>query len=150
MSVQFSSSSAFVKPTLETEFHIDFDWWEREGRELRVDVLKHLRPESQAAFANYRGGDTVDAVDAATGEVRPVDKLQYLLRTQCKPLEEFLTEHTSMVDAVFHVFLHNGNKPLTPYDLSDEINRPAQTILRTLSGRVVYKGLRPVLNRDAE
>jgi len=94
------ATSVFVKPTLETKFHIDFSWWDREGRELRVDVLKHLRPESQAAFANYTGGEQVDAVDLETGEVRSVDRLQYLLRTQCKPPEEFLTEHTSLVDAV--------------------------------------------------
>jgi len=143
------ATSVFVKPTLETKFHIDFSWWDREGRELRVDVLKHLRPESQAAFANYTGGEQVDAVDLETGEVRSVDRLQYLLRTQCKPPEEFLTEHTSLVDAVFHLFLHNGNQPLTPQELSEQINRPATTILRTLSGRSVYKGLRPVLN-DAE
>jgi hypothetical protein len=139
-----ASPNTFVKPSLSTRFHVDFDWWEREGRELRVDVIKHLRPESQEAFATYTGGEVVDAVDPATGEVRPVDKLQYLLRTQCKPLDEFLTEHTSLVDAVFHVFLRNGNQPRSPEEIARQINRPASTILRTLSGRTVYKGLRPV------
>lgn len=137
-------ASAIAKPTLTTKFHIDFDWWEREGRELRVDVAKHLRPEFLEAFSEYTGGELVDEVDPETGEVKQVDMLQYLLRTQCKPLEAFLTEHTTLVDAVFHVFLSNGNRPLSPQELSEKINRPANTILRTLAGRVVYKGLRPM------
>ncbi|MBL8057054.1 MAG: hypothetical protein JNK29_10175 [Anaerolineales bacterium] len=144
MSSLSASHSALVKPSLDTRFHIDFSWWEREGRELRVDVLKHLRPESQEAFAAYTGGETIDVVDPETAEVRVVDKLQHMLRTQCKPLEAFQSEHTSLVDAVFHVFLLNGNQPLSPQDLGERVSRPAQTILRTLAGRVVYKGLRPV------
>lgn len=144
MSPLTASPNAFVKPGPDTRFHVDFDWWERESRELRVDVVKHLRPESQSAFAEYTGGETIDVVDPETGEVRVADKLQYLLRTQCKPLDAFLTEHTSLVDAIFHVFLLNGNQPLSPNELSEQISRPANTILRTLAGRVVYKGLRPV------
>jgi hypothetical protein len=137
------AGSALAKPTLETKFHIDFEWWVREGRELRVDVAKHLRPEFHDSLGSHGSGQTIDAIDPETAEVRPVDEMQYALRTLTRPLEEFLTEHTTLVDAVFHVFLANGNQPLSPNDLSERINRPAQTILRTLAGRVVYKGLRP-------
>lgn len=140
----FAPKNALVKPTLETRFHIDFDWWEREGRELRVDIPKHLRAEYQDAIGSYVGGELVDAVDAETGEVRKVDKLQYLLKSQCKPLADFLTEHTSLVDVVFHVFLSNGNEPLAASEIAERISRPANTILKTLAGRTVYKGLRPV------
>ena len=50
------------------------------------------------------------------------------------------------MDAVFRVFIANGNQPLSPEELTDRIGRPGQanTILRTLSGARVYKGLRPV------
>lgn len=136
--------SSLVKPTVTTRFHIDFEWWEREGRELRVDVQKHLRPEFQEAFAQADKSEVLDDIDPVTAEVRAVNKAQYMLRTQCKPLAEFLTEHNSLVDAVFHTFLSNGNHPLSPNDLGENINRPPQTILRTLAGRAVYKGLRPV------
>lgn len=137
------AGGVLVKPTLDTKFHIDFGWWEREGRELRVDVAKHLRPEFQASLGAQSSGQTIDAVDPETGEVRPVDEMQYALRTQTRPLDEFLNEHTTMVDAVFHVFLSNGNQPLSPNELTERVSRPAQTILRTLGGRAVYKGLRP-------
>jgi len=138
-------SSLLVKPTLDTKFHIDFGWWAREGRELKVDVAKHVKPEFLEALNAYAGGEVLDEVDAETGEVRQVDMLQYMLRTQCKPLETFLTEHTSLVDVVFHTFLANGNRPLSPNELAEKLNRPANTILRTLAGRTVYKGLRPVM-----
>ena len=48
-----------------------------------------------------------------------------------------------MVEAVFRMFLANGNQPMTPEDLSDKLNRPAITIFRTLSGARIYRGLRP-------
>lgn len=144
----FAPKNALVKPTLETRFHIDFEWWEREGRELRVDIPKHLRPEYQDAVSSYVGGELVDAVDAETGEVRKVDKLQYLLKSQCKPLPDFLTEHSSLVDVVFHLFLSNGNEPLAASEIAEKIGRPAGTILKTLSGRTVYKGLRPVYDGE--
>jgi hypothetical protein len=73
-----------------------------------------------------------------------VDALQQTLRTHCSTQPGYLTEHTSLVDAVFRVFLANGNQPLTPAELGGIIRRPAGTILRTLSGQRVYKGLRPV------
>jgi hypothetical protein len=135
-----------IKPTLKTKFHIDYDWWERESREFRVYLASHLCPEHQAVFAEYAGEDVVDAIDPETAEVRKVDSLQHALRTHCSQLDDFITGHTSLVDAVFRVFLANGNQPLSPEELAERIKRSgqAQTILRTLSGARVYKGLRPV------
>ena len=139
-----SLNPLLAKPGVESRFHIDFDWWEREGRDFRVDVTRHLRPEAAHAFASAQSGEMIDLVDAETAEVTQVDKAQYLLREQVRPTAEFVTERTSMVDAVFHILLAQGNRPMTPNELSVVLNRPAQTILRTLSGKVVYKGLRPI------
>ena len=134
-----------IKPTLKTKFHIDYDWWERESREFRVYLASHLCPEHQATFAGYTG-EVVDAVDPETAEIHAEDGIQHTLRTHCSQTEEFITPHTSLVDAVFRVFLANGNQPLSPEELTERIKRPGQasTILRTLSGARVYKGLRPV------
>jgi hypothetical protein len=49
--------------------------------------------------------------------------------------------------AVLTVFLANGNTPLTPKELGERLGRPPQMILRTLSGRRVYKGIRPYIER---
>ena len=55
-----------------------------------------------------------------------------------------------MVDAVFRVFIANGNQPLTVPELSARIGREGQadTVLRTLAGQRVYKGLRPLQPND--
>jgi hypothetical protein len=147
--VSFPSSptaNRLIKPTLKTKFHIDFDWWERESREFRVYLTSHLCPEHQSTFADYAGGEVIDVVDAETAEVRREDGVQHTLRTHCAQLPDFITAHTSLVDAVFRVFIANGNQPQSPEELADRIGRPGQatTILRTLSGARVYKGLRPV------
>jgi hypothetical protein len=147
--VSFPASPAanrLIKPTLKTKFHIDFDWWERESREFRVYLTSHLCPEHRAAFSDYASEDVIDAVDPETAEVRKEDGVQHTLRTHCSLLPDFISPHTSLVDAVFRVFIANGNQPLSPEELAERIRRPGQanTILRTLSGARVYKGLRPV------
>ncbi|MCC7359017.1 MAG: hypothetical protein IT317_06050 [Anaerolineales bacterium] len=135
-----------IKPTLKTKYHIDFDWWERESRELRVYLTSHLCAEHQAAFASLEAGEVVDVIDPETAEIRAEDGVQHTLRTHCSQQPDFITAHTSLVDAVFRVFITNGNQPLSPEELADRIGRSGQanTILRTLSGARVYKGLRPV------
>jgi len=139
-------SNRLVKPTLQTKFHIDFDWWDRETRDFRVYLMSHLCPEHQTLFTDYTEGELVDVVDIDTAEVRRVDSLESTLRAHCAQEPNFLTEHTSLVDAVFRVFIANGNHPLSPEELAEKIYRPGQamTILRTLSGGRVYKGLRPI------
>jgi len=151
VSLPTTLANRLVKPTLKTKFHIDFDWWDRESSEFRVYLASYLCPEHQAAFAGYVTGDLIDNIDPDTGEVQPIDGLQYTLRTHCAQQPDFLTAHTTLVDAVFRVFIANGNRPLTPEELAEKINRPNQatTILRTLAGQRVYKGLRPVVNEMA-
>lgn len=138
-------ATRLVKPTLETRLHVDYDWWGRHERELWVYLKSHLCPEHQAAFADLEEGAMVDWVDPETAEVQPVNGVQHALVTHCARRPEFLTRSTSLVDAVFRVFLTNGNTPLTPEELGEKLSRPPDTILRTLSGGRVYKGLRPVL-----
>jgi hypothetical protein len=135
-----------IKPTLKTKYHIDFSWWEREEREFRVYLTSHLCAEHQAAFADMEATDVVDVIDPETAEIRAEDGVQHVLRTHCSQQPDFITPHTSLVDAVFRVFIANGNQPLSPEELADRIGRTGQanTILRTLSGARVYKGLRPV------
>jgi len=136
-----------IKPGLSTPFHIDFEWWERESRELRVYLLSHLCSEHRAQFESIAETGTVDWVDPETAEVQRVDGLQHTLRIHCSQQPGYLEEHTSVVDAIFRVFLANGNAPLTPVELAERIGRKGQgpTLLKTLSGARVYKGLRPAV-----
>lgn len=144
MSTSASAASRRIKPTLETKFHIDYEWWERDEQELRVYLLSHLAPEQRGYFQENQNTEEVDWIDPVTAEVRKVDALQRALK-EASQREDFITPRTSLVDAVFRVFLANQNTPLTPNELGERIGRQPMTILRTLAGSNVYKGIRPVL-----
>jgi hypothetical protein len=88
----------------------------------------------------------IDLIDPQTAEVHPVAGLQHTLLTHCALQPDFINSRTTLVDAVFRVLLANENKALTPLELSAQIGRPAETILRTLSGPRVYQGIRPSLD----
>lgn len=135
--------SSRVRPTLETRFHIDYDWWKRDERELRQYLISHLPPERQELFRTVEEDEQVDWVDPETAEVRRVDALQRELQSAAHS-EDFITSQTSLVDAVFRLFLANGNTPMTPVEIGEELGRSSQMILRTLAGGRVYKGIRPV------
>jgi hypothetical protein len=134
---------SLVRPTLNTRFHIDFDWWSQSDRDWRVYMQSMLCPQHQEAFADFSEGDMVDWVDLDTAEVQQVDGLQHILISHCAREDEFITQRTALVDAVFRVFLANGNTPLSPQELGERLGRPPITILKTLTGGRVYRGLRP-------
>ena len=136
---------SLVKPTLQTHFHIDFDWWANNDRDWRVYLRSYLCPQHQQAFAEMNTDAQVDWVDPETAEVQQVDGLQHVLITHCAKEPGFVTEQSAIVDGIFRMFLANGNTPLTPVELSEKLGRPPLTILKLLSGTRVYKGLRPCM-----
>lgn len=133
-----------VKPTSKTPFHIDFDWWQKNERDWHVYLRSLLCAEHQQVFANLEEGQTIDWVDPLTAEVKPVDGVQNTIMIHCAKQPDFLTEQTALVEAVFRLFLTNGNLPMSSEELGARLNRPAVTILRTLTAGRVYKGIRPV------
>ena len=141
-----SSSSRFslIKPTLQTEFHIDFEWLRQHDQNWRVHLQSCLCEEHQRTFGELDSEKQIDWIDPETAQIHKVDALQHILMTHCAKQEDFITNYTTLVDAVFRIFLANGNAPTTPEKLGEITNRPPQTILRTLSGITVYKGIRPV------
>jgi len=134
---------SLIKPALETPFHIDFEWWKENERDWHVYLRSLLCAQHQEVFANIEEGQTVDWVDPVTAEVKPVNGIQSALMSHCVHLPDFLTQHTALVEAVFRLFLTNGNSPMTSEELGARLNRSPETILRTLAGPRVYKGLRP-------
>lgn len=134
---------SLVKPSLQTRFHIDFDWWKQNENDWRVHLSSLLCPEHQALFAEMKDDALIDFVDPETAEVRPMDSLQQTILSHCARQPDFVTSQTQLVEGVFRAFLANGNSPLTPTELSELLGRPANTILVTISGPRVYKGIRP-------
>jgi len=135
---------SLLKPTVQTPFHIDFHWWKQNERDWHVFLRSLLCAEHQEAFANMEEGQLIDWIDPLTAEVKAVDGIENALMSHCALQPEFVNERTALVEAVFRLFLVNGNTPMTAEDLSARLNRPADTILRTLAGPRVYRGLRPV------
>lgn len=134
---------SLIKPSLDTPFHIDIDWWKQYDNNWRVFLHDCLCSEHQTMFGNLEDDRWVDWVDPETAEIKRVDGLQHVLMTHCAKQENFITANTTLVDAVFRVFLSNGNEPLSISEIAAKIKRPAETILRTISGPQIYKGLRP-------
>jgi hypothetical protein len=137
------NSFSLVRPTKNTPYHIDFDWWKNHDNDWRVFLFSCLCPEHQAAFNNLPMDMMVDWIDPETAVIHQVDALQSTLMDHCARQENFLTLNTAMVDAIFRIFLSNGNSSLNALELSDKIGKPADTILRLLSGITVYRGIRP-------
>ena len=134
---------SLLKPTIKTPFHIDFDWWKQNERDWHVFLRSLLCAEHQQAFAETEEGGLIDWIDPMTAEVKLVDGIQHALMSHCALLPEFTDTHTAMVEAIFRNFLVNGNVPLSAEDLSKRLGRSADTILKTIAGPRVYRGLRP-------
>jgi hypothetical protein len=134
---------SLVKPTVQMPFHIDFDWWQAHDENWHIALISMLCPEHQAAFANLSEGLLIDWVDPETAEVRQMDGLQNTLIQHCAKQAGFLDEHTAVVEGVFRILLANGNTPMSAEELGMRLNRPAETILKTIAGPRVYRGLRP-------
>ena len=136
---------SLLKPTLNTPFHIDFDWWAKNDRDWHVFLRSLLCPEHQQSLADVPADATIDWIDPRTAEVKLVDGVQNALIGHCALQSDFITAQTTVVEAVFRRFLVNGNKPMSAVELGKQLGRPADTILRTLAGPRVYRGLKPVV-----
>lgn len=136
--------SALIKPTLNTKFHIDYEWWKQSRDDLRAYLLSHLAPEVRERLAQAEDDRVVDFVDPKTGEVFQLDELQLAIQSAISE-PDFINTNTSLVDSVFRVLLKSDNTPMTPKQLAEETGRSAETILKTLNGQQIYKGIRPFL-----
>jgi len=95
--------------------------------------------------------EEIDWIDPETAEVTKVDGLWQCLRTHCSQLPDYLTEKTSLTASVFRLFLANGNTPLSPVELYRILGKQTpEIILRTLSGRRIYEGIKPIPREEEQ
>lgn len=134
------------RPTLDTRFHIDYEWWEQSKLDLKTYVYSRLGIGDEAMLDTSL--EHVDLVDAETGEVRQVDGFQYALQTYFSQLSEDFAQHTSLVDAVFYVLLANANRPMTPRELAEWVGREPEVVLKTIAGPRIYQGIRPIFDDE--
>lgn len=135
------------RPTVDTKFHIDYDWWEKSGKNFRVYLRDQLCEECRDRFTDHQNTENVDWVNPDTGEVHRTDALRECLRTRCANDPDYINEHLPVASACFRIFLANNNAPLSANELGQLMPwKQPSAILRTLSGNAkqVYLGLRPV------
>ena len=137
---------SLLKPNAKTPFHIDFEWWKQNEGDWHIFLRSFLCAEHQESYASMEEGSLVDWIDPQTAEVKQVDGIQHVLITHCAQLPDFVNPRTAVVEAIFRTFLANGNSPLSAEDLGAKLGKPADTILRTIAGARVYRGLRPILS----
>lgn len=130
------------RATENTQFFIDFDWWEESNLDLKTYLMTRLSLEDDVSLDSEF--DKVDLIDAQTGEVRQVDGFQYIIQAYFHQLPDDFLTNASLVDAAFCVLLANANKPMTGQEIAARIERPAEVVVRTLGGPKVYQGIRPV------
>ncbi|HUF38179.1 MAG TPA: hypothetical protein VMN57_06635 [Anaerolineales bacterium] len=135
-----------VKPTLQTPFHIDFEWWKQNDRSWQVYLKSYLSDEVQESLRVTGDDQLIDIIDSQTGEVHQVEALQHMLILHCANRDDFITETTSVTESIFRLLLSNGNAPLTAVELGERLGREPVIVLRMLSGARVYKGIRPRLS----
>ena len=138
-----TAPAGFSKPTMTTRFYIDYDWWAESGKDINVHIRDICEEYGGLDITAQDDSAEVDWIDPVTAVVRRVDMTTYQFLTLCSVHEEFITERTTLIEAVFRALLAAGNQPMTPIELAERTGRSADTILQTLSGRRVYKGLRP-------
>ncbi|MEN6410458.1 MAG: hypothetical protein ABFD44_12180 [Anaerolineaceae bacterium] len=134
---------SLVKPTTQTPFHIDFDWWKQHDNNWHVYLRGCLCEEHRKSFENAPSDVMIDWIDPETARVTRLDGLQLTLINHCAQQPDFITPHTTLVDAIFRSFIASKNFPASPAELSEKLGRPAETILRTIAGPTIYRGLRP-------
>jgi hypothetical protein len=134
----------YIRPTLETKFHIDFAWWQKEGQNLRAYLQSHACPGCQE-LAEAGQDQVFDWVNFETGEVFQIDIMWYLIATHCYDDPTFFDNRVPLTSAIFRAFIVNNNKPMTSIEIHQRIHKQnPETILRTIGSRQVYKGIKPV------
>lgn len=128
---------------MDTRFYIDYEWWEQTGRDIKLHIQQLCEEFGGIEMDEVQPEETVDWIDPETGEVIRVDRMMYVFLTQCSRHPEYITERTTLIEAVFRALLAAANRPMTPHQLGARTGRSPEMILRTLAGQQVYKGIRP-------
>ena len=136
------SLNYLIKPSIETMFYIDYEWWKHSRDDLQVYLLTHLTQEQQKELQDRDLREVFDYVHPETGEVFQLDTLGLAIRESSKS-EDFISEHIGLIDSVFRALLVSGNQPLSALQLGEFTGREPETILKTIGGIRIYRGIRP-------
>jgi hypothetical protein len=136
----------YIRPTLDTKFHIDFAWWQKKGQNLRANLQSHACPRAKELYEAYGPDRTFDWIDPETGEVFNIDILWHIVHGYCAQESDFIDDLTPLTTAIFRTFIANNNTPLTPIEIHEQLRKKTpELILRTVGRHKVFNGIRPVV-----
>jgi len=139
-----NNKKSLVRPSVDTNFHIDFEWWASRDPSWKLSLSGLLSADEKTKYAHIIDEDKmVDWVDPVTGKVVQVDGLRNIILSEVATQEDFLNPRIAITEGIFRLFLRNGNVPLTPNQMAEVLNKDAKLILRTLQGVRPPKGIRP-------
>lgn len=129
-----------------TPFHINFGWWEEQGRNLGRFLAEILgQPD-----ADLQPGTPLDFIDPNTAEVHELDPLWVEVLTSKAFKPDYITASTPLTSAVLRALVENLNRPMTSVELHRRINRSnPQTILRVLRTARTEYGIVPVVRQHS-
>jgi hypothetical protein len=106
-------------PREEPRFFIDMQWYEQHGRSFRAMAQGRFCPSCQAKVGETTE-ERVPAVDKKTNRVvYEVQQVRYgeqpmaVIRSCCSKQRNYITPETPVIEAIYRVFLANGNQPAT-------------------------------------
>ena len=135
----------YIKPTLKTKFHIDFNWWAQGSRNFHQALLDQMCDKCRALVDASPEVKTMDWIDPETAQVFTIDQLWHTIHVQCGPKSDFLADQLPLVSSIFRLFIVKNNTPLTPVEIEQHLHRrSARIILRTIGGKKIYNGIRPI------
>jgi len=143
--------AGWQRPTLDTKFHIDMEWWKQQGLDFRLYLLEQLCDECRERYPTHVGTEDVDWIDADTGEVKKTDALWECLRTYCTDKADYIHSGLPLVAAIFRAFLITDNRPMSPRELHEFVTwKTPDLILRVLKNPRVCMGIRPCREDESE
>ena len=135
----------FFRPTETTPFHVDYSWFDKNGQDINILIFQCLTTEQQERLADVSANEALDFVDELTGEVHKVTRAIQIIREERAADPTFIGDRLPVAEAAFRTFLLNNNQPMTATELAARINRKPTEVLNQLGGRIIYRGIRPIL-----
>ena len=149
-----------------TKYYIDTNWYDESGRSFRVVAEKRFCPGCQSKIGT-EVQERVPTIDPKTGRVvYEVRSVPYgsnpiaVIRGCCAKERGYITADMPVLEAVFRLFLVNGNQPTELEALRDELAQwfPltvrahgfSADLLKRLIEADTYYGLREFKTRPVE
>lgn len=119
-----------ARTDIHTPFHIDMQWWSKQGRNFDRFLAEILGDPKIDRSAD---AEALDYIDPGTAEVRQLNPLWVRVLLDQAHAPDYITPATPLTNAVLRLLIQNLNQPMSAVDMQRRINRGTpQTLLRVL------------------